>query len=227
MPPLEHPVFWLLEITKHSGRVLLYMYAREEKNPSGAFPLLSHIIPSLKSNHQKNSSQIRFDSSSCFRTEMFAIRKNVSLLTPPASCWWRCEWADQQQSGTDCPMCTNSGQPSRPWKERMRRESGALRLTRWVKYRDSFSLYLLSFCYYHSNQVQNNYFFFKRRNFSARIFRLSPKKLHFIAIYTKKIHTLASPKVLSLDKAQKKPVLFCHVLTYSYLCTAFAKYAGA
>ena len=45
----------------------------------------------------------------------------------------------------------------------------------------------------------------------------------FIVNYTEKICTLASPKVLSFDKAQKKLVLFCHVLTYSYLCTAFAK----
>ena len=49
----------------------------------------------------------------------------------------------------------------------------------------------------------------------------------FTVNYSLFICTLASPKVLSLDKAQKKPVLFCHVLIYSYLCTAFAKYAGA
>ena len=48
----------------------------------------------------------------------------------------------------------------------------------------------------------------------------------FIVNYSLFIRTLASPKVLSLDKAQKNTVLFCHVLTYSYLCTAFAKYAG-
>ena len=190
-------------------------------------PFSNSQKPSLESKQQKARVKSRIDSSDCFRTEMFAIRKNVSLLMPPASCSWRCESRDLRWWGTCCPMCTSSGQPSRPWKERMRREWEGLRLTRWVKYRDSFSLYLLSFCYYHSNQVQNNYIFFKRRNFSARIFGLSVKKVFFIVNYTEKIRTLASPKVLSFDKAQKKLVLFCHVLTYSYLCTAFAKYAGA
>ena len=51
--------------------------------------------------------------------------------------------------------------------------------------------------------------------------------MYFIVNYTKIDHTLTTSKVLSFDNTQKKLVLFCHVLTYSYLCTAFAKNAGA
>ena len=123
------------------------------------------------------------------------------LIMLPLSCSWRCESEDLQRWAADCPKCTSSDLPSHPWRERMRRESTALRLTRWVKFQGSFSLYLLSFDYYLSNQLQNNDIFFKRRNFSARIFRLGIKKVNFIANYTKIIRTLASPKVLSLDKA--------------------------
>ena len=54
-----------------------------------------------------------------------------------------------------------------------------------------FFIVSIEFCYNHSNQVQNNDFFFKQRNFSARFLRLSVKKVFFLAKYIKKIRTFA------------------------------------